>query len=395
MPAIKCPACGYRHFEAAQKCTNCGVALISTPAFEKQLNAPDNFVSASITPVVSADEDGETDEEIAEYERFLAESGQSDATPGYRQQNSVRSERPTRQTSIRLPDNGEAPTRQTSIRLPDNGEAPTRQTSIRLSGNRGEPPRNNARRAPAGEEETSRDLVVRQSSQLEARSSWKKQNEIQMYEPYETALDIVPLDPFGEQTIARDRRENQVDPELWKQERLPWYFPRGKPQIAGAVIHIEAKEEIVDYPDLYAAIATLLVEFIWILVQVQQEKESDRIVMTTVRVQTYNNELKDARIRGNMRGANLSLGDQVSLWGKRRHGVLFLKNGYNHTTKGVVSTHSLGLIVPAIIVIVLALIGFYFAPALIPALWHMLISSLSSYFSFLRVHPAASPQPKK
>jgi hypothetical protein len=185
---------------------------------------------------------------------------------------------------------------------------------------------------------------------------------------------------------SRSEQERQADPERWKTDKLPWYFPRTKPKVAGKVIQIETKEEILDYPDIYAAIATLLVELIWILTQVQQERENDRIVMTTVRVQTYDGTLKDSRVRGVMRGATISLGDQVSLWGMRRNGVLFVRRGFNHTTQGVISTHSLGLIVPGILVIVAFIAGIYFAPFWLPFALHQFLSFLGAFLHFKHTH---------
>jgi hypothetical protein len=158
---------------------------------------------------------------------------------------------------------------------------------------------------------------------------------------------------------------------------------------------MESKEEIIDHPDLFAAIATLLVELVWVMVDVQQEKENDRIVMTTVRVQTYDGTFKDARLRGNMRGANLSLGDRVSFWGQKRHGVLCVGRGFNHTTQGVVSTRSMGLMVPALIVMIAFVGGVYFAPTWLPLASHLFTSSFGSFFSFIHKHPVSLPMQKK
>jgi hypothetical protein len=108
--------------------------------------------------------------------------------------------------------------------------------------------------------------------------------------------------------------------------------------------------------------------------------------MTTVRVRAYDGTLKDSRVRGVMRGATISLGDQVSLWGMRRNGVLFVGRGFNHTTKGVISTHSIGLLVPALIVIVTCIAGIYFAPFWLPVALHQFLFLLGAFLHFTHPH---------
>jgi hypothetical protein len=367
MPAIKCPSCGHRHFQMVAECINCGEPLVAS--YPSQ--SPDEDVS--VVEASSPDVD-DVDEELTEYERFLAES---------RREESSRRRISAEKSSARS--------------LPNPSAHRSRGPGLRIPAEQ-QPEHDTPQDAQAGSA-ASRQLVRRQSDYLVPNQDWRKQREIQPYEIYETALDIVPPEPFTSIPGAhgsRSEQERQVDPELWKTDRLPWYIPKTKPKVAGTVIMIETKEEIVDYPDLFAAIATLLVELIWVFAQVQQEKENgDRIVMTTVRVQTYDGKLKDSRVRGNMRGANLSLGDQVSFWGTRRHGVLFVNRGFNHTTQGVISTRSLGLIVPALIVIVAFIVGIYFVPSLLPSAIHYCISSFGAFLNFLRTHQLIMPMQKK
>jgi hypothetical protein len=242
---------------------------------------------------------------------------------------------------------------------------------------------------------SSRQMVVHTNQQPMPRQQWRKQTELQTQEPYETMIDLVPPDPFAGTFSVKEKQEQAVGDEEWQNQKLPWYFPKSKPRIAGTVLHIESKEEAVDYPDLYAAIATLLVELIWVMINVQQTRDTDRVVMTTVRIQTTAGELRDARLRGNMRGANLSLGDKVSLWGPRRHGVLFIRRGYNHTTQSVISTHSIGLLIPAIITILLFVALIYFSPTIFPIAKHTFLSFFSSFFSFFQQHPIVLPRQNK
>lgn len=355
MSAIKCPSCGHRHFQPATECINCGEPL----AAPYPSQSPDEDV-----PVVKASSPNtDDDDEIAAYERFLAESGRG----------STQLRIPTETTpASSFPDPSG-----TGLRIPQEQQPE-------------HAPQNTPQDAQVGGDATSRQLVKRQSDHLESNQVWRKPRAIQPYEIYETALDILPPEVFSSLPGThgnRGEQERPVDPELWKTDKLPWYFfPRTKPKVAGKVILIETKEEILDYPDIYAAIATLIVELIWILTQVQQERENDRIVMTTVRVQAYDGTLKDSRVRGVMRGATISLGDQVSLWGMRRNGVLFVRRGFNHTTKGVISTHSIGLLVPALIVIVAFIAGIYFAPFWLPSALHQFLSLLGAFLHSTHKH---------
>lgn len=303
MTAIQCPSCGYRHLEAVATCMNCGAPLIP---LHKQLSAPGNGNRARSTP-------GREDNEVAEYERFIASPGQR-----------------------------------------------------KLDGQPKDTPEHH--------------LIKHAPVPPKARQTWKKSKELQPYNPYETMIDVVPPMGFSSRSVAiREEQEQVVDLELWKKDKLPWNFPTSRPIVSGTVVHIESKEEIIDYPDIIAAIVTLLTEIIWIMANVQQIKENDRIVMTTVRIQTYDNQRRDVRLRGNMRGADLSLGDQVSLWGTMRNGVLFVKRGFNHTTRGIISTHSISLLAPAAIVVVILIACIYLAPAWIPLIGHW----LELFFPFL------------
>jgi hypothetical protein len=370
MPAIKCPSCGHRHFQPVAQCMNCGeplAALYSSPV-------PDEDVSIREASSPNVDEN---DEELAAYQRFLAESRQ--------EENSRLRISATKSSARSLPDPSAHKPKGKGLRIRE-----TQQPEHASHTPSPDTPQ-------AGEGAAARQLIVRPGDQL-VNQDWRPQHAIQPYEIYETALDIIPPETFSALPgvhAGRNGQEPLVDPELWKTDKLPWYFPRTRPNLAGTVILMETKEEIIDYPDLSAAIATLLVELVWVFAQVQQEKESgDRVVMTTVRVRTYDGALKDSRVRGNMRGANISLGDEVSLWGAKRNGVLFVRHGFNHTTQGVISTHSLGLIVPALIVIVAFIALFYLLPSWLPSTSHQFLSALEVFFNFWSKHPLTTPMPK-
>ncbi len=341
MPSFKCPACGHRHFQEVPKCLNCGTAFVSAPRQQRE--------RAAETPMPEP----VNDNDIAEFESFAAEIAQSKAE--------------REEQKEELPDQ----------RDPDSADSEPGEYQ------------------PVSPE-PSRQLVRRQMDvQQVPRQSWKKQTAIQTYsEPYDMALELAPMAGFGGIAI-REEPLKVGDPEYWKADKLPWGFPRIKPDITGAVIHMESKEEVVDYPDLFAAVATLLVELIWVLPNVQENKEGDRIVMTTIRIRTYDGSLRDARLRGNMRGANLSLGDEISLWGAKHHGILLIQRGFNHTTKGVVFTRAIGMFVPALIVIFCIAVAVYFLPNWASLLSHLIASIFGPYFTFFRTHPSILPMHQK
>ncbi len=366
MPSFKCPACGQRHFQTVPKCLNCGTsfAAATAPAQHTAATAPAQHAAATaparqrrVTGVSLPKSDPVNDDDIAEFESLSAEVAQQQAVLQAQEE-----EQPDQ-----LDDN-------TVDSEPDSPQSVS----------------------PA----PSRQLVRRQMDvQQVPRQSWKKQTAIQTYnEPYDTDLQLAPspfsMPGFGGVSVTEERVRT-ADPEYWKTDKLPWWYRRIKPNIAGSVIHMESKEEVVDYPDILAAVATLLVELIWVLPNVQENKEADRIVMTTIRVRTYDGTLKDARLRGNMRGANLSLGDEISLWGAKRHGIVVIHRGFNHTTKGVVFTRAVGMFVPAIIAILCVVGAIYFLPSWGTFLSHMIGSTFGPFFTFFRTHPSIIPMQKK
>jgi hypothetical protein len=209
----------------------------------------------------------------------------------------------------------------------------------------------------------------------------QRENDIQ---PYAATLDATLPDSFAD---SRSQAIGNVliTDESWKHDKLPWYFPRIRPTIFGIVMHIESKEEIFNNPDILASLAMLLVEFIWILVNVQQERENDRVVMTTVRIQTFEGQLKDARLRGNMRGADIALGDRVSLWGIKRRGVLFVRHGFNHTSQGVISTNAANMLVLVLMAVAVMALLLVFAPSWLSGITEI-YATFVKVFTFIFQH---------
>ncbi|GCE03486.1 hypothetical protein KDAU_08150 [Dictyobacter aurantiacus] len=204
-------------------------------------------------------------------------------------------------------------------------------------------------------------------------------------QPYETTLDVTLPDPFAT-SRSWTSEDALMAAENGKRDKLPWYFPRIRPAIAGVVMHIESKEEIFNDPDIFASLAMLLVEFLWILVNIQQERENDRVVVTTVRIQTFDGQLRDARLRGNMRGADMALGDQVLLWGIKRRGVLLVRRGFNRTSQGVISTNAAGLLLPVLITAVGLAVLVILVPSWFPVITQIFTTFFNMYTFIFQHH---------
>jgi hypothetical protein len=146
--------------------------------------------------------------------------------------------------------------------------------------------------------------------------------------------------------------------------RLPEEFPRSiwlpkrGPDVTGIIIHVQSAQEFPDYPNILRALVDLVTEFIWLVPNQPVHKEGERILVTTIRVRLQNGEKRDVRIQGNLRGANLSLGDMISFWCWKHKGSLMVRTGYNHTSKAIITTNALGMLVPALIVLLVLIVSF-------------------------------------
>lgn len=174
--------------------------------------------------------------------------------------------------------------------------------------------------------------------------------------PYQTTLpdqvqDLVPFESIP------PRFSTNADWETLA--RLPFGFALLRPRLVGSIIHIEAREQVNDFPNLAGALLALLAEIIWVIPNVQATREQvDRIEVTRLRIQREDGQIHDAIVRGSLRGANLSMGDLVSLWGHRRKGNLVVRKGYDHTTRSAISTTSSGMLIPALLI--LAVVAFLY-----------------------------------
>jgi hypothetical protein len=86
--------------------------------------------------------------------------------------------------------------------------------------------------------------------------------------------------------------------------------------------------------------------------------------INTVRVKRSDGVMRDVRFEGDLMGAGITLGDDLSIWGSERGGVLIASRAYNHTAHSEIKIepHSpwTTRIVAIIIIIFLILICFSF-----------------------------------
>ncbi len=82
MPAIKCSACGHRHFQPMPEYVNCGAPLAASPAMEQQ--SP-NITAQESSPAINKDD-------VVAYERFLAETANNNNTSAHQRTPSARKE---------------------------------------------------------------------------------------------------------------------------------------------------------------------------------------------------------------------------------------------------------------------------------------------------------------
>ena len=139
--------------------------------------------------------------------------------------------------------------------------------------------------------------------------------------------------------------------------KLPWGFPKRPADVEGVIIYVHAQEEH-QQPSLLGAILRMFVNMVWATPGDLRQHERERIHVTTIRVRTSNEVQKDARVEGYLKGANLSLGDVISLWGWRRKGSLVVTRGYNHTAKAAISSSTMSSPISGVVLILFAVVAF-------------------------------------
>lgn len=159
------------------------------------------------------------------------------------------------------------------------------------------------------------------------------------YDPYGTVLPDLVDDPSKNPLLAPSAEASVPGADTIR-EKLPWGYPRRQPDIEGVIIYTQADQEIPDYPSPLLAIGGMLLSGLWTVPGQDRQREYERTLVTMLRIRTLSGEKRDARLVGYLRGANLSLGDSVSLWGWKRRGSLMIRLGYNHTTRAKIITRA-------------------------------------------------------
>lgn len=174
--------------------------------------------------------------------------------------------------------------------------------------------------------------------------------------PYQRAIQDQTLDLFpSEGFVTFLSTPPQQTPGQELPTHLPLKYAWSKPKLVGKITHLESREQINDSPNIFGAVLAILAEIIWVLPNVQSSRDPiDKIEITRLRILSADEQIHDATVRGSLRGANLSMGDYVSLWGHRRKGNLLVSKGYDHTSRSPISTTATGMLLPALLLVVIA-----------------------------------------
>lgn len=176
------------------------------------------------------------------------------------------------------------------------------------------------------------------------------------FSPYQNTIqgNALELTPFEALVPAQE-----LAPAWQPLTPLPFGFAWRRPTLVGKIIHLESREQVNDFPNFAGALLALLAEIVWMIPNVQTTREPvDKIEVTRLRIESEDGQIYDAMVRGSLRGANLSLGDTVSLWGYRRRGNLLVSKGYDHTTRSAIATTAAGLLLPALLLLVVVAFGY-------------------------------------
>jgi uncharacterized Zn finger protein (UPF0148 family) len=133
--------------------------------------------------------------------------------------------------------------------------------------------------------------------------------------------------------------------------RYPFWFPRRAPDLEGVIVQVQSQLENPAPPGLSTALFRQLRDMIWALNSPEIPQQKEQVMITMMRIRTSDGTQKDARLEGYLTGANPSLGDTISLWGWQRKGILRVRRGYNHTTRGIISTTAMTSPLPALLLI--------------------------------------------
>lgn len=144
-------------------------------------------------------------------------------------------------------------------------------------------------------------------------------------------------------------------PQPWESESLPRGFPKRPPDISGTLVFTQSQLELRRNTGLGKA----LVDAIWPTPNEQSVNKEKQVNVVTLRIRNSEGVQQDARMEGYLKGANVSIGDTISIWGRRYKGALVIYRGYNHTTKSIVMTNTMTSSLPFLLLIVIMLALFF------------------------------------
>lgn len=142
--------------------------------------------------------------------------------------------------------------------------------------------------------------------------------------------------------------------------QFPKDFPRRPPDLEGNITLLESHEEPKHSNGIADSVFDTFLDFLWSISggsSSQLSKEKEKIQVTLIRIRTEDSGQRDIRFEGRLTGVNVAQGDRVSLWGKNRKGLLALQRGYNHTTKGPITTSKMASPRDGFLLILVALAG--------------------------------------
>jgi hypothetical protein len=389
---IKCPSCEYRNFHPGDTCINCGAPLSSQAPAERP-PSPKNRPSPRNRPLpreehildsrpLPKEEPFSTNKPLSRKEpsptnRPLPRKMASSTTRPISKEDPLPTNKPLPRDMPTL-DSRPLPTKK---RIPRNRSYSKTETDGECEPDPQGGPYLEDERYCEHESDPRNDPYLVEQSYPEDGSDSEDGPDSRELVPYQQNLPanygLLPspntaLEPYQINTAMQEYLPSSLLPDLstfvkedkqarlkpWETDKLPWGLPRRDPDVEGTIIQIQQSQELPDYPNLVVGIVNMLTELIWLIPNDTMKKEEERLQITTVRIRTSNDEKRDARLIGYLRGANLTLGDDVWFWGWHRQGSLTVRKGYNWTSKAIINTHSMGLVVPALILLILVGIGF-------------------------------------
>ena len=127
-------------------------------------------------------------------------------------------------------------------------------------------------------------------------------------------------------------------------KKRTWHWPGLRPVIIkGVVLSVQTQQETPNSgssPNLIEGFFKFALDVVWPMKDAayQPRREDKLVVITQIRVQGVDGKQRDARLEGRLIGANIALGDEITLKGRYRKGTLLVQRTYNHTSDARIMT---------------------------------------------------------